>query len=78
MKLTASFEDGAIHLYLKAETNAEQTMLGAVLNQPQDEQGCGYLDKSLVAASLRYEGHWTNKRIDSVKLSVYKPNEEQK
>lgn len=74
MKLTVHFEEGSLHLLLKPETEAEQRMVGAVLEQPQAEEGCAYLDKSLVSASLHYDGHWTNKRISSVKVSVYKPN----
>ena len=74
MNVSAKFEDGKLSLTLVAETDAEQRMIGAVINQPQDEQGCAYLDKSLISAVLRYEGHFTNKRIASVTLSVYKPN----
>lgn len=78
MQVTATFEDGVIALHLIAETEAEQRMIGAVIGQPQGEQGCAYLDKSLVSAALTYEGHWTNKRITGVKLRVYKPNAEEK
>jgi len=74
MKVSAKFEDGSLALHLVAETEAEQRMIGAVLDQPQAEQGCGYLDKSLVSASLSYEGHYSSKRITGVKLSVFKPN----
>lgn len=77
MKITASFEEGSLHVHLHAENIAEQRMLGAVLDQPQADQGCGYLDKSLVSASLSYDGHWTNKCISRVKLSVYRPNKEE-
>lgn len=74
MKITASFEEGSMHLHLIPETTAEQKMIGAVIDQPQAEQGCAYMDKSLIAASLHYEGHWTNKAIKSVKMSIYSPN----
>ncbi len=75
MKVTASFEDGVLSMRLVAETEAEQRMVGAILDQPQAEHGCGYLDKSLVSAALAYEGHWTNKRITGVTLRVFKPND---
>ena len=74
MKLTASFEGGAMHLHLSAETRAEQTMLGAVINQPQGEDVCAYMDKSLISASIRYDGHWTNKLISNITMSIYQPN----
>lgn len=74
MRLTASFADGFLSLHLEPENEAEQRMIGAVIDQPQAEQGCAYLDKSLIAATLTYDGHWTNKRIKSVQLTVYKPN----
>lgn len=74
MKLTANFEDGHLSLNLFPETDAEHRMIGAVIDQPQAEQGCAYLDKNLISASLHYDGHWTNKRINSLKLSVYRPN----
>lgn len=74
MRLTASFEDGSLSLYLHSETESEQRMIGAVIDQPQGESGAAYMDKSLISASLHYEGHWTNKRISSLKLSVYRPN----
>jgi hypothetical protein len=74
MRITASFEDGALHLLLTPETPAEQRMIGAVIDQPQDEESCAYMDKSLIAASVRYDGHWSNKSVSSVRLSVYRPN----
>lgn len=74
MKITASFEDGSLSLLMTPETESEQRMVGAVIDQPQAEEGCAYLDKSLISATLHYEGHWTNKRIRSVKLSIYRPN----
>lgn len=74
MKITASFEDGSMHMLLVAETEAEQRMIGAVIDQPQAEQGCAYMDKGLISASLSYEGHFTNQRISRVKMSIYKPN----
>lgn len=76
MKITASFEEGSLSVVLLPETEAEQRMIGACIEQPQAEQGCGYLDKTLIAASLGYEGHYTNKRISRVKLSIYRPNKE--
>jgi hypothetical protein len=76
VKITASFEEGSLHVLLHPENAAEQRMLGAVLDQPQAEQGCAYLDKSLVAASLSYDGHWTNKCISRVMLSIYQPNKD--
>lgn len=74
MRVTASFEDGTLSLRLEAENESEQRMVGAVIDQPQGQDGCAYLDKELVSAVLHYEGHWTNKRIKSVKLSVFRPN----
>ena len=74
MKIRASFEEGSLALHLDPETEAEQRMVAAVIDQPQAADGCAYLDKSLISAVLHYEGHWTNKRISSVKLSVFKPN----
>ncbi len=75
MKITASFEEGSLHLHLTPETEAEQRMVGAILDQPQGEEGAAYMDKSLISACLHYEGHWTNKRIRSVKMSIYRPNQ---
>lgn len=74
MKLTASFEDGSLSLHLVPETESEQRMIGAVIDQPQAEQGCAYMDKSLISAALSYESHWSNKRINRLTLSVYRPN----
>ena len=74
MKLTATFEEGSLHLLLIPETEAEQRMVGAVIDQPQSAEGCAYMDKSLISASLHYEGHFTNQRVRSLKLSVYRPN----
>ena len=76
MKLSAHFEDGVLSLKLVTESKAEQKMIGALLDQPQADQGSGYLDKSLISASLRYEGHWTNQNISSVTMNIYKPNED--
>lgn len=74
MKLTANFEDGHLSLFLVPETEAEQRMVAACIDQPQAEQGAAYMDKSLISASLHYEGHWTHKRVQSLKLCVYRPN----
>jgi hypothetical protein len=75
LKIHATFEQGALHLHLTPETEAEQRMIGACIDQPQAESGCAYMDKGLISASLHYEGHWSNKRIRSVVMSIYKPNE---
>jgi len=75
MKVTAHFEEGSLNLLLELETEAEQRMVGAMIDQPQGPNGAGYMDKSLISASLKYEGHWTNKRIGSLRLSVYRPND---
>ena len=75
MKLSATFEDGVISLILDTATESEERMLGAVIRQPAAQDGSSYLDKDLISCSLRYEGHWTNKRITQIKLCVYKPNE---
>ena len=74
MRMSAQFEDGHLSLVLEPETEAEQRMVGAVIDQPQGEMGAGYLDKDLISATLHYEGHWTNKIIKRVKLNVYRPN----
>jgi len=78
MKMTASFEDGALHLFLRPETVSEQRMLGAVIDQPQDEDSCRDMDKALISASLSYDSYWSNKRISGVKMSIYRPNKEDK
>jgi len=74
MNITATFEEGVLALLLLPETEAEQRMVGAVIDQPQDESSAAYMDKSLISASLRYDGHWTNKRVSCLKLTVYRPN----
>ena len=74
MKITATFEDGSLSLLLLPETETEGHMIGAVIYQPQNESSAAYMDKSLISASLHYEGHWTNKQVRSLKLSVYRPN----
>jgi len=76
MKLTATFDDGALSLLLLPETESEQCMVGAVIDQPQDDHSAAYMDKSLISASLHYEGHYSNKRVKSLKLTVYRPNKE--
>lgn len=77
MKATVIFEEGALHLSLTPETDAEKRMIGAVLEQPQGEEGSAYLDKSLLAASMSYGGHWTARSIERLRLSVYRPNAKQ-
>lgn len=74
MRITAEFAEGALSIRLHPETEAEQRMIGAVIDQPQEDSGAAYMDKNLMSASLHYEGHWTNKRVSSLKLSVYRPN----
>ena len=74
MKLTASFEEGTLTMHLVPETEAEQRMVAAVIEQPQAETGGGYMDKSIISGTYRYEGHYTNRRISSLALTVYKPN----
>lgn len=73
MKLSATFEDGILSLWLEPETEAEQRMVAACIDQPQAESGAAYMDKNLISVSLHYDGHWTNKRVSKLKLTVYKP-----
>lgn len=73
MKITATFEDGQLSLLLLPETESEQRMVGAVIDQPQDDHNMN-IDKDLVSARLQYEGHFTNQRVKSLKLSVYRPS----
>lgn len=75
MKLKAVLEDGSLKLILLPETETEQSMIAAVINQPQDESSAAYMDKSLISASLHYDGHWTNRKVTSLTLTVYRPNE---
>ena len=74
MKITASFEDGSLSICLLAETDGERAMVGAVLDQPQEN--CGYLDKSLMNATIRYTAHYSYKKVDSIKISLFRPNKE--
>ena len=78
MKVRAEFEDGALHIILSADTPAEQRMIGAVIEQPQDATSCAYMDKTLLSANVRYDGHWSNQTVREVRLSVYRPNREPK
>ena len=75
MKVNASFEDGLLSLILLPETLSDQLMIGAIINQPQDESSAAYMDKSLISASLQYHGHWSNKLVTRLTLTVYRPNE---
>ena len=75
MNLTATFEVGHLSLLLIPETEAEQRMIGAVIDQPQDVDSGAYMDKSLISATLHYDGHFTNQRVRSLKLSVHKHKE---
>ena len=74
MKVFVEFEEGVLSMRLEPQTDAEQRMVAAVIEQPVDENVM--LDKSLISAVLRYDGHWTNKRITSLKVCVYQPNRE--
>ena len=74
MKVSADFAEGHLSMLLLPETEAEQRMVAAVIEQPTDADSGGYLDKSLISATLRYEGHFTNKRISSLRLNVCRPN----
>ena len=74
MRVTVTLEDGSLSLLLVPETKAEGHMIGAVIDQPQNESSAAYMDKILISASLHYDGHWTNKQVRSLKLSVYRPN----
>lgn len=76
MKITAAFEDGSLSILLLPETEAEQRMVGAVIDQPQNVDSGTDMDKSLISACLRYEGHYTNQRVKSLKLSVFRPNKQ--
>ena len=49
MKLTASFEEGTLTMHLVPETEAEQRMVAAVIEQPQAETGGGYMYKSIIS-----------------------------
>ena len=77
MKVTATFEDGSLSLLLLPETEAERAMVGAVIDQPQAESdAAAYMNKDLISVRLHYYGHWTNKKVSSLKLSVNRPNKE--
>ena len=72
MRLTASFQDGFLSLLCEAESPAEQAMIGAVINQPND----GYqVDNALLMAELKYDAHFTHKKVKSLRLTVQKYHE---
>jgi hypothetical protein len=71
MKVAVTFNGQGLSLELFTETEAEQRMIGAVLGQPQVDRQSEIVGE-LVMASLGYEGHFSNKRVNWLKLNVLK------
>jgi len=67
VKLSAQFKDGFLSLLCEPETEAEQFMIGAVINQPTEN---GEIHPSLLMAEIKTEVHWTHKKVKSLRLTV--------
>lgn len=74
MRVSVRFTSQGLDLDLLAETDQEKAMIGAVLNQPFSAPGFHppELAETLVVATVHYEGHWTNKRVDRLTLRVHR------
>lgn len=74
MRVSARFNGQGLELVLHAETDPEKKMIGAVLNQPFADpswQPCE-VDNALLAVTIHYDGHWSNKSVDRLELTVHR------
>jgi hypothetical protein len=78
VKVSVTFNEQGMRLDLAPENDVEQKMVGAVLNAPgMDRQSEVVSD--LVRAEISYDGHWTNQRINRVRVYLHRdeaPNAE--
>ena len=78
MKVAVTFNEQGLKLELTPESDAEQKMVGAVLNVPGLD-GHKTIAEDLVRAEISYDGHWTNQQISKVRVYLHRdeaPNEE--
>lgn len=75
MKVSVRFEGTGLQLRLIPEGEAEQRMVGAVLNCQRETETfvpLHQVDASLVRAEVQYEGHPSYQRIEHVVLTVHR------
>lgn len=73
MRVSVKFNGNGLQLELLPETDPEKRMVGAVLNQPYSEPKSytnSPVDETLVRAFVTYDGHWSNKMVSGLILSV--------
>ena len=71
MKVAVTFNEQGLRLDLTPESDAEQKMVGAVLNAPGMD-GQKTVIEDLVRAEISYDGYWSNQHISKVRVYLHR------